>query len=145
GLWHDWKTGELVTGPCKRAVKVTPEWGGSLFVRAGAVIPMWEKKAHVDKGWDETVELHVWPGADGKGDLYEDDGVSLEYRSGKGALTTCAFKDGALTVGPRTGTYSGMPATRKMKAVFHKANSLETVTVELGDVGTAGTGPVRCP
>ncbi|HPK38207.1 MAG TPA: DUF5110 domain-containing protein, partial [Kiritimatiellia bacterium] len=113
--------------------------------RAGAVIPMWEKKAHVDKGWDETVELHVWPGADGKGDLYEDDGVSLEYRSGKGALTTCAFKDGALTVGPRTGTYSGMPATRKMKAVFHKANSLETVTVELGDVGTAGTGPVRCP
>jgi alpha-glucosidase (family GH31 glycosyl hydrolase) len=145
GLWHDWKTGELVTGPCKRAVKVTPEWGGSLFVRAGAVIPMWEKKAHVDKGWDEMVELHVWMGADGKGDLYEDDGISLDYRSGKGALTTCTFKDGALSVGPRVGSFKGMPATRKMKAVFHKTNTLETVTVDLGDVGAKGAAPVRCP
>jgi alpha-D-xyloside xylohydrolase len=87
---------------------------------------MWEKKAHVDKGWDETVELHVWAGADGKGDLYEDDGISLDYRSGKGALTTCTFKDGALSVGPRVGSFTGMPTTRKMKAVFHKPNTLET-------------------
>jgi alpha-glucosidase (family GH31 glycosyl hydrolase) len=145
GLWHDWKTGETVAGPCKRRVEVTPEWGGSLFVRSGAVIPMWEKKAHVDKGWDETVELHVWAGADGKGDLYEDDGISLDYRSGKGALTTCTFKDGALSVGPRVGSFTGMPTTRKMKAVFHKPNTLETVTVSLGNVGAAGAAPVRCP
>ncbi len=139
GVWYDWRTGEKVTGPCTRPVKVQPDWGGSLYVRAGAVIPMWPKKAHVDKGWNEEVELHVWPGADGTSWLYEDDGNSLAYRTGKGARTPLILKDGKLTVGKRTGAYSGMPATRKMKAVFHKPGSTETTVLDLGDVGKDGT------
>ena len=138
GTWYDWRTGEEVKGPCTRPVTVTDDWGGSLYVRAGAVIPMWPKKGHVEKGWSEEVELHVWPGPDGTGWLYEDDGTSLEYRAGKGALTALVLKDGKLSVGPRTGVYAGMPATRRMKAVYHQANSTETAEVDLGDVGADG-------
>ncbi len=138
GTWYDWRTGAEVKGPCTRPVTVTDDWGGSLYVRAGAVIPMWPKKGHVEKGWSEEVELHVWPGPDGTGWLYEDDGMSLEYRAGKGALTALVLKDGKLSVGPRTGVYAGMPATRRMKAVYHQANSTETAEVDLGDVGADG-------
>lgn len=138
GTWYDWRTGEPVTGPTVRDVKVTPSWGGSLYVRAGAIVPMWPQKFHVEKGWNEAVELHVWPGADGAGELYEDDGISLDYRAGKGARTALTLKDGFLTVGTRVGSFAGMPATRQMKAVFHAPGGA-TTTVDLGAVGAAGT------
>lgn len=138
GTWYDWRTGEPVTGPTVRDVKVTPSWGGSLYVRAGAIVPMWPQKFHVEKGWNEAAELHVWPGADGAGELYEDDGISLDYRAGKGARTALTLKDGFLTVGARVGAFAGMPATRQMKAVFHAPGGA-TTTVDLGAVGAAGT------
>lgn len=138
GTWYDWRTGEPVTGPTVRDVKVTPSWGGSLYVRAGAIVPMWPQKFHVEKGWNETVELHVWPGADGASELYEDDGISLDYRAGKGARTALTLKDGFLTVGTRVGAFAGMPAMRQMKAVFHAPGGA-TTTVDLGAVGAAGT------
>lgn len=138
GTWYDWQTGEPVTGPTVRDVKVTPSWGGSLYVRAGAIVPMWPQKFHVEKGWNETVELHVWLGADGTGELYEDDGISLDYRAGKGARTALTLKDGFLTVGARVGSFAGMSATRQMKAVFHAPGGA-TTTVDLGAVGAAGT------
>lgn len=139
GTWYDWRTGEKVVGPAVRDVKTTPEWGGSLYVRAGAIVPMWPQKFHVEKGWNEEVELHVWPGAEATGALYEDDGISLAYRKGAGALTTATFKDGTFTVGKRVGSYGGMPATRKMKAVFHKEGTAATTAMDLGDVGANGT------
>lgn len=139
GAWYDWRTGEKVVGPTVHDVATSPEWGGSLYVRAGAIVPMWPQKFHVEKGWNEEVELHVWPGADAAGTLYEDDGVSLAYRKGAGALTESTFRNGTLVVGKRIGSYDGMPATRKMKAVFHREGSAATTAVDLGDVGANGT------
>ena len=143
GTWYDWRTGEEVKGPCKRAVKVSPDWGGALYVRAGAVIPMWPKRPYADKGWNEEVELHVWPGPDGTSWLYEDDGTSLDYRAGKGARTSLVLKGDELTVGRREGAFKGMPATRRMKIVKHRSGSAETVEVDLGEVGAAGWAHTR--
>ena len=143
GTWYDWRTGEEVKGPCKRAVKVSPDWGGALYVRAGAVIPMWPKRPYADKGWNEEVELHVWPGPDGTSWLYEDDGTSLDYRAGKGARTSLVLKGNELTVGRREGAFKGMPATRRMKIVTHRSGSAETVEVDLGEVGAAGWAHTR--
>lgn len=135
GVWYDWRTGEAVKGPCKRPANVTADWGGGLYVRGGAVIPMWPKKSHVDHGWNDEVELHVWPGPDRTSHLYEDDGDSLDYRQGKGVLTELHVKDGKLIIGKSVGSFEGMPKSRKIKIVYHKPNSLETVVEDLGDVG----------
>jgi len=126
GTWYDWRTGEAVTGPCRRREKTSPDWGGGLYVRAGAVIPMWPVKPHLAKGWNEEVELHAWPGPDGVSELYEDDGVSLGYRTGAGTRTQLRLKGGKVTVGPRTGSFPGMPAARTWKAVYHTAGSAAT-------------------
>ncbi len=124
GKWYDWWTGETIEGPCDYNVSVTKEHGGALLVKAGAIIPTWPLKQHVEKGWNEQVELQVYPSAEGMFTLYEDDGTSLEYKTGKFALTKIECKpapDGSvsLTVGARSGSYKGMPQTRDFSVVFH--------------------------
>ena len=109
GDWYEWRSGEKVTGPCRLPMQTTADWDGALYVKAGAIIPMWPLRQHLDKGWNETVELHVWPGADGEFTLYEDDGLSLKYREGEYALTKITCKDGNVEIGERVGTYDGMP------------------------------------
>ena len=137
GTWYDWKTGEKVQGPCVRPVTVTPEWGGALYVRAGAVIPQWPVLQHVDQGWNKEIELHVWPGGDGACELYEDDGISLDYHTGVGAFIRCEQKDGTLTIGPRHGSFKGMPDAHFWKIVFHTEGTNTTTTVDLGEVKSA--------
>ena len=140
GVWHDWKTGAKVVGPCEVEEKIDCLHGGGLYVRSGAVLPTWPKKSYIEKGWNDEVILEVWPSSDGTGELYEDDGDSLEYRKGAYALTPISVKtsDGkvVISVGRRVGSYRGMPATRRIKARVHLPGRVEEV--DLGDVGEEG-------
>ena len=128
GTWYEWRTGEKVVGPCRRPVAVGDGWGGGLYVRAGAIVPMWpEGVLHIDKGWNEAVEFHVWPGETGRAELYEDDGDTLAYRAGVGATTAVELAAGGcwpfggrkLTVAPRQGSFAGMNASRGVSVVWH--------------------------
>ena len=140
GTWHEWRTDRCVTGPTKVTEPRSYEWGGGLYVRAGAIIPRWEGVLHIEKGWNEKVTFDVWPDKSGSTVLYEDDGLSLKYRDGECARTrvTCDVKDGVcvFTVGRREGSYKGMPATRKMAVRFHLPTGVKTV--DLGEVGADG-------
>ena len=141
GVWHDWRTDETVRGPASRAETITEMHGGGLYVKAGAIIPTWPQLDHVEKGWNEEVVFEVWPTADGTGELYEDDGISLGYRTGAYALTPLKVErlaTGAVrfTVGVRQGRFDGMPVTRRMSVRFHLPGGV--VVRELGDVGESG-------
>ena len=161
GIWHDWRTGETVKGLCRRKVSTTPMWGGALYVKAGAIVPTWPQKQHLDKGWNDKVIVKVWPTADGEFTLHEDDGISLDYRkSGRSAKTKLSVKksgDGIVfTVGKRRGAYTGMPQARAFDVEFHLDkppasvmlgnkdvegvwNAAEnTFIVSMGDVGVNG-------
>ena len=141
GTWYEWRTGEKVVGPCRRPAKVGDGWGGGLYVRAGAIIPMAPKGTlHIDKGWNEAVEFHVWPGESGRTELYEDDGDSLAYRRGTGATTVVALKTEkgwfsdtrTLTVEPRQGVFEGMNAVRDVNVVWHAEGGAITVQTREG-------------
>ena len=145
GEWFDWWTGERVTGPSKRAEAISEARGGGLYVKAGAIIPMWPALTHLEKGWNEEVIFEVWPSADGAAELYEDDGESLGYREGKYARTPLTMKresDGRVTftVGARDGSFDGMPATRRMKVRFHTGAKVDEI--DLGEVGADGASCV---
>ena len=120
GDWYDFYTGEKVTGPRRLRLRIDPSRGGGLFVRAGAVVPMWPLKQHLERGWNETVELHVWPG-DGEATLYEDDGDSLAYRDGAYALTKIVNRGGKLEIGQRQGSFAGMPAAQPEFVVVNES------------------------
>ena len=140
GTWYDWRTDKPVTGPCTRTEELTDSWGGGLYVKAGGIVPTWPKKSHIEKGWNEEVIVEAWPGADGAAELYEDDGDSLDYRKGGYALTplklTAEGSAVRFTVGRRTGSFAGMPATRRMKVRLHAPFGV--VEKDLGEVGADG-------
>ena len=132
GTWYEWRTGKAEVGPKTVPVEVTPMWGGALYVKAGSIVPMWPKKQHIDRGWNDVVELHVWPGADGTAELYEDDGDSLAYRTGASSSIPLSLRDGKLTIGARKGSFKDMPAAHEITVVVHERG--KTRTIALGTV-----------
>lgn len=123
GKWYEWRTDSVVNGPAKTRIAVTPEWGGGLYVKAGAVIPTWPEIECIDAGWNREWILETYVGADGNGEVYEDDGLTLAYRKGASARTVLSLKDGGgdvtLTVGKRVGTFNGCPGGRSVTVRFH--------------------------
>lgn len=114
GPWWDYWTDEPVDGgkEISRPVdlKTMP-----LYVKAGAVVPFGPVRQYAAEPVVEPVELHVYPGADGRFDLYDDDGESFRYRQGSFTRIACEWKDAeralALQVDPK-----GRPATgRKIR------------------------------
>jgi alpha-glucosidase (family GH31 glycosyl hydrolase) len=53
-----------------------------LFVRAGSIVPTGPVKQYVTELSAEPVRLTVYPGADGRFQLYDDDGLSFAYENG---------------------------------------------------------------
>jgi len=54
-----------------------------LYVRAGAVLPLGPVKQYTAESVDAPLTLVVYPGADGRGSVYEDDGHSFGYQRGE--------------------------------------------------------------
>jgi alpha-glucosidase len=134
GEWIDFWTGKRVAGPVTLPVEVTPQHGGALFVKDGAIIPTWPPCDHVGKGWSPEVGLLVYPAASSSFTLHEDDGTSLDYRKGRFAHTrlTCETQGKAvrLTIGAREGNYAGMPAARDFTATIRLPVRPKTVTLD---------------
>jgi alpha-D-xyloside xylohydrolase len=82
-----------------------------LFVRAGSVIPLGPEIEYADQKPAGPIELRIFPGADGKFDLYEDEGDTYNYEKGSHALIPLRWSeaDKTLTIGDRVGEYPGMP------------------------------------
>ena len=81
GRWYDFWTNEQHDGgrEIERAVdrETLP-----LFVREGAILPQGPIKQCVNEKVDGPLSITVYPGADGEFLLYEDDGISFNYRKG---------------------------------------------------------------
>jgi len=79
GAWYRWEKGVTtpVCGP-GQIVAHAPLSELPLFVRAGAIVPMWDPAPHTGLINRASLRLHVWPGK-GALPVYEDDGVSQAY------------------------------------------------------------------
>lgn len=79
-----------------------------IFVRAGAVIPMWPLAQHTGAIDRADVTLHIWSG-DGRFDLYEDDGVSRSYLRGEYWVTAVRVRTKGDTVTVTFNRLKGRP------------------------------------
>lgn len=116
--WYDFWTGKQYAGgqdvTLRTTIKTIP-----LFVRAGGIVPVGqEMQTTADKDWS-SLDIRVYPGADGEFDIYEDDGVTYNYEKGQYAVIPMKWNDKSriLTIGKRTGMYDGMLKTRKFTIV----------------------------
>ena len=131
-----------ITGPATLSIEITPNRGGALMVKSGAIVPTWPACDHLEKGWSPEVSLLVYPSDESSFTLHEDDGQSLGYRQGQFARTPLSCKtEGTavtLTIGPRDGKYAGMPATRDFTATIHLRHRPKAVKLD-------GTPRADCP
>lgn len=100
------------------------------FVRAGAIVPQGPAMAYADAITPDFLDVHVWPGASNVFTLYEDDGVSTNFKAGVFARTPMQVAGSAtsllVTLGPRSGTFS--PPARDWYVVAHAMSNATQVT-----------------
>jgi alpha-glucosidase (family GH31 glycosyl hydrolase) len=81
GRWYDFWTEEATTGgrEVDRPVDLATL---PLYVRAGAILPLGPVKQYTAEPVDAPLSVTIYPGADGDFLLYEDDGITFDYRKG---------------------------------------------------------------
>lgn len=99
GLWFNYWTGEQYEGKTYRHV-VAPLDTMPIFVKAGSIIPMQPEMAYSDEKPVNVITLDVYPHGESKYDLYEDDNLSSNYKTGSFAITkiTSSLTTGALVL-----------------------------------------------
>lgn len=105
--WYNFWTGRRFTGG--QTIKTgAPQNQIPLFVRAGSIIPMGKFIQSTNEKSD-TVEIRVYPGANGQFSLYNDEGDNYNYEKGK--YTVVPFKwneqQQTLTIDKQQGNYEG--------------------------------------
>lgn len=121
--WYDFWTGERVSGGGK-INKETPFDIIPLYVKAGSIIPIGPTVQYAEeKKWD-SLEIRIYPGADGQFGLYEDENDNYDYEKGIYSVIPFSWDDKSktLTIGDRNGSFPGMLAERKFNIVVVAKN-----------------------
>ena len=110
--WIDYWSGSVYEGGQTVKPEVPEDRGGFLFVRGGAVIPTDIPRQHTEQGDTENIILELYPYGVSHYDFYEDDGISLDYESGKRTVTRISMekKNGEceIVIGERKGEFAGI-------------------------------------
>jgi len=79
--WYDYHTDQRHGGGQQIEV-AAPLHQLPLLVRAGSILPMGPVRQHADQAVDEMLVLDIFPGANARFTLRDDDGATTAYRSG---------------------------------------------------------------
>ena len=114
--WIDFWTGERHRGgksiQKKSDINTIP-----LYVRSGSIIPLGPDVQYAtEKSWDD-LEIRIYPGADGRFSLYEDEFDNYNYEKGMYSTITFSWDDSKhiLTISDRKGEYPGMLNDRRFR------------------------------
>jgi hypothetical protein len=153
GLWYDYWTGTEYTGPMTLDNYSAPLDILPIFVKAGAIVPMWPDMLFFDEKPHDPITLDIYPAGDTSFDMYEDDGVTRQAIDGGTAFAKTlisvtsppppgpGMRSGKnptggpinVTVAPAVGTYTGMPKTRGWMLQVHYDKRAAPKDVFLGD------------
>jgi alpha-glucosidase/alpha-D-xyloside xylohydrolase len=98
GTWYDFWTAERTAGGREIARSVDLETM-PLYVRAGAILPLGPVKQYTAEPVDgPPLTLVVYPGADGRASVYEDDGHSFGYQRGEWMRMLAEWNDARRTL-----------------------------------------------
>jgi alpha-glucosidase len=144
--WYDYRSGALLDDP---EVEEIPRLDRlPVFVRPGAVIP----KQPLVQSTAETpvgpLTLEVYPGGDGRGTVYLDDGISFAHRTGDFLRRTVTCTEGAagpiVALSACEGTHA--PWWRTIAVVIHGQIAGTTVLLDgrpIAAIFDAARGAVR--
>ena len=104
-----------------------------LFVRKGAIIPMYQPMYYDWERPKDTLNLEIYPDGHSVYELYEDDGITREHREGRYANTVfevVADEAGtAVYINAVQGEYDGMPENRVYLLHIHTSDEPRRIKV----------------
>ena len=139
--WYDFWTGQTYDGG--RVISVAaPLETLPIFVKAGSIIPFGPELQYASEKPADPLEIRVYPGADGKFILYEDEGDNYNYETGGFSTIEFTWDNGAktLTIGGRKGEFPGMLKERTLQIVWVDVNSGDDADFPTTDVEVHYTG-----
>ena len=123
GKWYDFWTGATVNGGTTLAAANAPLSQIPLHLRAGSIVPLGPEIQYATERAD-TIELRVYPGANGSFTMYEDEGDNYTYETGKYATIPITYVDNPknVIIGARSGSFTGMDAKKVFNIVYVSSN-----------------------
>lgn len=123
GEWIDYFTGDVYTGNRIINNYDAPLWKLPFFIKRGAIIPLCNPNNNVGQ-IDRTQRVYeVYPYGNTEFTEYDDDGVTEEYKSGRGATTLISQKlDGDKAVIAIAATQGGFEGMVKEKTTVVRVN-----------------------
>lgn len=120
GRWTDIFTGRIYNGggwiPMYRDLDSIP-----VLAKEGAIVPMYSCGESNDISVGHPMDIHVWRG-NGRFELYEDDGETMDYAFGKSAVTLFEIREGGdgltFTITPPTCSFGLIPSERTFRILF---------------------------
>ncbi|MFB8306841.1 TIM-barrel domain-containing protein [Kitasatospora purpeofusca] len=136
GSWTDYWSGKVYQGPGWLDGYAAPLDTLPLFVRQGAVVPMWPQMNYTGEKAVSTLTYDVYPRGDSTFSLYEDDGLTRAYQNGAYArqrvdvhAPAAGRGDAVISVGAADGSYTGKAAARGYEFTVHSATAPTSVSV----------------
>jgi hypothetical protein len=134
GVWTHFFTGERVRGNrwihLQAGLEDIP-----VFAKAGAIVPLSPETGWGGVNIPDSLDLVVFPGAEGSFDLYEDDGETTAYLTGETAITSFRQKwDGGcltFTLQPPSGQADLIPAEREFRILMRGVEPPDSVRVQV--------------
>jgi alpha-glucosidase len=99
-----------------------------VFVKAGSVLCMQQKRNNLSEQFEnETLELHVYPGAHGNFEFYEDDGVTHAHQSGNFNRRQINLDALSCTIQAAEGSYASRFS--RWKIYLHGNRQISTLSI----------------
>ena len=138
-IWIDYFTGKQYQGGGVLNNFEAPVWKLPLFIKNGAIIPM-ANENNAPEAIDNSIRKYeVYPSGDTSFEVYEDDGLTTDYKEGKSAttlVTSSAPKTGkgtaVIKAGKLEGSYDDMITERKTEFVVNVSEKPTELTVKVG-------------
>ncbi|MEV0291268.1 NPCBM/NEW2 domain-containing protein [Kribbella sp. NPDC050820] len=136
GNWVDYWTGRVYQGPTTVNGYNAPLDTLPLFVKAGAVVPMWKTGINTaaEQGFGDPLTVDIYPQGKSSFSLFEDDRVTRSGKSATQVFTVDAPTqdrgDVTVKIGASVGTYTGKPASRPYELTVHTGTAPREVRVD---------------
>ena len=135
GKWIDYWDGTVYEGSSFLNGYITDLATCPVFIKAGAIIPMYPEMLYDNQLPKDPVTFDVYPNGSSSFEMYEDDGISREHRNGAFAKTLLECNGPffgnsgivTLTIGASIGDFEGKPDTRSYRLEIHTHGPPEMV------------------
>lgn len=132
GVWYDFKNGKRYLGNHKYISFYKIE-DYPIFVKSGSIIPLAGEESYMSYKNPKDFDIHVFPGVSNTYQLYEDDGESFDYRTGKYLITNIDYNyrksNYTVIIRPLDGDVSVVPEKRTFRIHFRNTKTPDNIVV----------------